>query len=124
MKIKSFEEACAALGISPALPDFSAMPEKHQKSLTAHCKLVIIAEALNEGWQPDWSDSSQWKYYPWFYVEASKQSPSGLGLSYDGYGSSATRTAVGSRLAYKSAAVAKYAGDKFKDLYTDYFLLT
>jgi len=27
--------------------------------------LKHITRALNEGWEPDWADSSQGKYYPW-----------------------------------------------------------
>ena len=32
----------------------------------ARRKLVIITEALNEGWKPDWENASQLKWYPHF----------------------------------------------------------
>jgi hypothetical protein len=76
-KIKTFEGACKALGIdAKKLPDVSMLPADHQDAIIAHYKLVIIAQALNEGWKPDWSDYNQYKYYPWFNVR------SGSGLSY------------------------------------------
>ena len=69
-QIKSFTEACKVLGIDPetVLPNVSAFPEQHQKALTAAGKLFIIADALNEGWKPDWNDDNL-KYYPWFDLE-------------------------------------------------------
>lgn len=36
-KIKTFEDACKALGLNPAvLPDVSALPEKDRKHVVAH----------------------------------------------------------------------------------------
>lgn len=81
-KIKTFEGACKALKLkATALPNVSALPKKHQKALIAHYKLVIISEALNAGWQPDWSNWNEYKYFPWFEV---KKTPSGFGFSYSG----------------------------------------
>lgn len=123
-QIKTFDDACKALNLQPAaLPDVSMLPEKHQKAIIAHCKLVIVAEALNEGWQPNWNDSKEYKYYPWFDVEADEKRLSGFGLSYDGYDVWYTGTDVGSRLCFKSREVAKYAGEQFKELYAEYFLI-
>jgi hypothetical protein len=86
-KIKSFEDACAALNINPeALPEVSALPEKHRKALIAHYKLITITEALNEGWQPNWNDRSEYKYTPWFEVDANAANPSGFGFSNSAYG--------------------------------------
>lgn len=118
-KIKTFEDACKALKIDPskALLDVSGMPVHHQKAIIAHAKLVIIAEALNEGWKPDWKNSSEWKYYPWFRMS------SGSGLAFGDYGNDCSHSRVGSRLCFRSSELAEYAGKRFKDLYEDYFLL-
>ena len=121
--IKSFEDACAKLGISPELPVFPMAPEKHQKALIAHYKLVIIAQALNNGWEPDWKNHSQWKYYPWMQIAATEEKPAGVGFSYYDYVNSRTRSGVGSRLCYQSSEIAIYAGEQFCDLYKDYFLI-
>ncbi len=57
-EIKTFEEACKKLNLDPktAIPDMSAAQPKHHASLIATAKMHIIAEALNEGWVPDWSN--------------------------------------------------------------------
>ena len=117
-KIKTFEDAFAALNLKPeSIIDFSAAPEKHRKALEAHYKLVIIAEALNEGWKPNWEDFNENKYTPWFTHKA------GFGLScydYDGWDAG---TNVGSRLCLKTSELAEYAGKQFEELYRDYLTL-
>jgi hypothetical protein len=123
--IKSFEDACEKLSLDPAaLPDFSMMPEKHRKALLAHAKLIIICEALNEGWTPDWNDQSQYKYHPFFEVDANDENPAGFGFSFTTYDGWLTYADVGSRLCFKSSELAKYAGKQFADLYKDYFLIS
>lgn len=122
-KIKTFADACKALGIKPTLPDVSGLPEQHQQAIIAHYQLVIIAQALNEGWQPNWNDSNQYKYTPWFNVKATAKNPAGSGLSSDDFGNGYSFTCVGSRLCYKSREVAEYAGKTFKKLYEQYFLI-
>ena len=123
-KIKTFNDACKALKLKPTLPDVSALPKKHQKALLAHYQLIIIAEALNEGWQPDWNNHSEYKYYPWFEVKANAKNPSGFGFSDTRYVYWRTSTSVDSRLCFKSSELALYAGKQFKELYKDYFLIT
>jgi hypothetical protein len=123
-KIKTFEQACKALKIdAKALPDVSKLPEKHQAAMVAHYKLIVIAEALNEGWQPDWSNWNEYKYFPYFKVNADASKPSGSGLSYYGYGARGTSPFVGSRLCFKSWELAEYAGKQFKDLYEQSYLI-
>ena len=120
-KIKTFEEACEKLGINPA--EFViTLPEKashHAKAIAAHAKLVIITEALNDGWKPDWSNGKWDKYYPWFYMNTS----SGSGFSYGVYVYDRSGSRVGSRLCFKSSDLAKYAAGQFTELYRDYFLI-
>jgi hypothetical protein len=116
-QIKTFEDACKVVGISPELPDVSGFPEKHRKSVLAQHQLTTIAEALNEGWTPDWSDHRQYKYIPWF------EDVSGVGLSYVDYVAWHSLTNVGSRLYYKSNELAEYAGKQFESIYRDYLTL-
>jgi hypothetical protein len=62
-KIKSFEDACKHLRLNPNdLPVVDMLPEKDRKSIIAFYKLTIIIRALNEGWEPDWSNWDEWKY--------------------------------------------------------------
>jgi len=124
-KIKSFEDACQELNLDPTtvLPDFSCYPEKHRKAMTAHAKLVLIAMALNAGWEPDWNNDDQWKYFPWFRVKASQDQPAGFGFSGTGCDDTGANTCVGSRLCFSSSDLALYAGKQFEELYKDYLLI-
>lgn len=122
--IKTFEDACKVLNLDPktCLPDVSGIPADDQDAITAHCKLIIIAKALNGDWTPDWSDHSQGKFYPWFDVKADKNNKSGLGLSYGDYVYSVSASSVGSRLSYRTRELATYAGKQFLEIYKTYFL--
>ena len=70
-KVKSFEDACKVLDITPSVPVVTGIPEKYQKPLIANYQLMVIAEALNEGWTPDWSNGEWDKWYPWFNMDNS-----------------------------------------------------
>jgi hypothetical protein len=119
-RVKTFEDACNELGIdsTTAIPEVATDPlQKDERSIWAYCKLIIIAKALNEGWVPNWKDSSQYKYYPWFDLS------SGSGLSCNDYGRRNSDSGVGSRLCFKSRELAEYAGKQFKDIYTEFFII-
>ncbi len=120
--IKTFEAACKALGISASLPEVSALPADQQKAIVAHYKLVIIAKALNEGWEPDWNNTDQAKYWPWFRVNATAKKTGGSSLSYF-FVYYDTLSSVGSRLCFKNWELAEYASKQFRKLYEDYFLI-
>lgn len=123
-QIKTFEDACKTLNLDPekVLPDVSAFPPPHQAALIATGKLFIVADALNEGWKPDWNNDEEYKYYPWFDLEKHETyNPSGVrfyGVNY-GYDYSD----VGSRLCFKSREIAEYAATQFLDLYRDLMVL-
>ncbi|MBS1775340.1 MAG: hypothetical protein JSS64_03565 [Bacteroidetes bacterium] len=112
-RVKSFEDACEVLGYNPntVLPHPTLTEDS--EAIIAFAKLSIIRKALNEGWKPDWNNSSQYKYYPWFDMRGA--------FSYVSYGWSAG-SHVGSRLCFKSRDIAEYAAHQFLDLYRDYFV--
>ena len=117
--IKTFEDACERLGLDPNnLPDTSHLEFDLAKPIIAHYKLIIIFKAVNNGWIPDWTNSNEYKYYPWFEVVSS-----GSGLSCCGYDNSSTSTFVGSRLCTDKSEKAEFLSKQFKDLYEDYLLL-
>lgn len=116
-RVKSFEDACEVLGISINVPDVSVLPAKHQKAIIADYKRIIIAEALNEGWEPDWNDSSEYKYYPWFYPSA------GFAYAYSCNAPSLATAYIGSRLCFKTRELAIYFGKNFTELHKDYILI-
>lgn len=116
-RIKTFEDACVELFIEPeeVLIDLQGSASADE---VAYRKLKVIAAALNEGWSPDWKDSSEYKYYPWFEYS---RSASGFVCSYSYYANA--DASIGSRLCFKSSDLAKYAGTQFIDIYNKYFLI-
>ena len=115
-RIKTYEDACAELGICAqlevTLKELGFTPDEINLR-----KIKTITEALNEGWKPDWNDSNQYKYYPWFRMS------SGGFVFDDAYCvSSYAGAGDASRLCFKSRELAKYAGEQFTKLYSDYIL--
>jgi len=109
-KIKTFAQACKKLGLNPerCLPGVSRVPKKHQAATLAGAKLVIITEALNDGWEPDWDNSNEAKYFPWFWMNKP-----GFRLDDLVFGWSASDTGAGSRLCFKSRGLAEHAAKYF-----------
>lgn len=99
------------------VPDFSNVPEKYRKPMLDHFKLVIVAEALNEGWAPNWDDEDEFKYYPWFDMEK--------GFVFVGCDYYVTSSSVGSRLCFRSREVVNHlvAQPEFFELYKSYFTI-
>jgi hypothetical protein len=121
-QIKTFGDACKALGLDPAQVDqFPNIQNDLLIGIRAFTKLLIIAEALNEGYQPDWNNPNEYKHQPWFDMR-SKKVGSGLGLSFGGYDSDYSGSTVGSRLVFRSSELARYAWDQFPEIYADAFV--
>ena len=111
--IKTYKEACKKLGLDPNnLPDVSTLPEKDQKSIIAYYALTKIAEALNDGWKPNWNDSNEYKYYPYFDMRSG---------SFDGAVCDIWRSdsSVGSRLCFKNLELAEYSWKQFEFIYKE-----
>ena len=119
-KVKSFEDACKVLDITPSVPVVTGIPEKYQKPLIANYQLMVIAEALNEGWTPDWSNGQWDKWYPWFKMD---DSSSAGRFSFDVADNQRSVSCVGSRLCFKSEELADYAGTQFLELYRELFVI-
>lgn len=133
-RVKSYADACKVLGIEPMDED-SMKAQGFRKDEIARRKLETITEALNEGWKPNWADTNEYKYYPWFYIEvdekqtkdgntygASSGAPAGLScaLTYDA--ASGTCTDIGFRLCFHDSDTARYAGRTFTDLYEQFLI--
>ena len=116
-KVKSFEDACKLLDITPSVPEVKGIPEKYQKPLIANYQLMVIAEALNEGWSPDWSNGEWDKWYPWFDMD---NSSSAGRFSFNASVFQYSASHVGSHLCFKSRELAEYAGKQFIEIHRKY----
>lgn len=112
-KIKTYEDALKETG-RPDVPDMSAFPEDMRKHFTALYKMVVIVEALNEGWKPDWNNTNEQKCFPWFWM-----SPSSFAFGDSVYVSEDADAGSGSRLKLKSYELADYCGKQFEDIWKD-----
>lgn len=135
--ITSFEEARKYLGGFPTT-DFSVAQKlqlkkdvvllseelnpKHINALIALNRLFSIAEAWNkaDGFVPDFSDRSQWKYFPWFKWS---DDTAGFVCAHTNTAASTASANFGSRLCFKSESRAMQFGKMYADLYNDVFLL-
>ena len=117
-KVKSFEDACLLVGEDPNHPKWHSEDPTDLPFIDFR-KCTVIAKALNEGWLPDWNNSNEYKYYPWFDMRSS-----GGGFSFYDYGYDYSFSGVGSRLCFKSAELAEYAGKHFLDLYKSWMVIS
>lgn len=147
-KIKTFEDACQALGLAipEGLPDLlqPKMADIVPSHIKAMLKLEIITAALNEGWQ--WiPDGSTRAYWPWFWLFTTEEIArmdkrdiqnfnlikatdisghfAGLGSAYTSAAFSASDATFGSRLAYKNRELATYSGTQFIELWKEYLFI-
>lgn len=97
--------------------EFDELCEGLEEDEKAYRLLKLLVKSLNEGWLPDWSNSSEYKYYAWFEMRGSS------GFRYrvfDGWGSG---SAVGSRLCFKSRELAEHAGKHFTSVYEKFMVI-
>lgn len=152
-RIKTFEDAVNELGEDhlyvQMFRDIFTKSEKAganiNSDVVAFLKLRIICAALNEGWQPQFTED-EWRWYPWFYLytdeELSEKSEEwktshalrmigdryhsdygGLAFASSHYAPSISDTHIGSRLCLKSEALATYCGTQFIDIWADFILI-
>ena len=117
-RVKTYEDACKELGRQPYNVD-CLMKLGLTKNDIAYQKMVVIVEALNEGWKPDVCNSDVERWHPWFNPNGS---PSSFAFddSFCAYGSAAAGS--GSRLALKSEQLANYCGKQFLELWKEMLL--
>lgn len=105
--IKTFEDACSELEIDPK----GVFHESDSPDEVAFKKLKVIIRAINQGWKPNWNDSNERKWWPWFTLS------SGFGFSVSGYDNANARTTVGSRLCFQDKERSDYVATQFIDIY-------
>ena len=150
-RVKTFEDACRELGEDhPFVRSYNGYANnihennKNDTDILAYLKLRIICAALNEGWEPQFTED-EWRYYPWFTLwtedELSEKSDewktdrhlistgeyqtdyAGLVDADSGDAPSYTVASVGSRLCLKSDTLAVYCGKQFINIWADFCLI-
>lgn len=114
--VKSYEEACEVLGIDKfdrigehTISLFNDIRVLNGKvdHIIALLKLETITAALNEGWEPDWKDRKQQKWYIGYSYECGKL--------YIDYHLIYLETSLS--LYFKSEELARYAAKQFAEFY-------
>ncbi|MFK2380028.1 hypothetical protein ACIXN9_11910 [Bacteroides fragilis] len=113
--VKTFDDARRLTG-RPDVPDFSNLPTDMRKHFEAQYKMIVIVEALNEGWIPDW-DNNEYKYYPWF-----EMSPSSFAFDDSSCADADAIAGSGSRLCLKNKELSEYCGKQFIDLWKQFII--
>ena len=146
-RIKTFEDACKELGEKHPMwiaykDAYELDVDENAHDIIAYLKLRIIIAALNEGWTPQFTEGEE-RWYPWFTLWTEEElseksdewkadrhliSTGGYPGDYAGFacaGSEFARSAVnfGSRLCFKSEALATYCGKQFISLWADFNLI-
>lgn len=145
-RVKTFEDACNELGQDhPFVKLYNlyvvtvtkgAMRDT-DKDVFIYLKLRIITAALNEGWEPQFTED-ECRYYPWFalftqkeidkmsdddksrVVDRANSSSGAFAYANVSIASSHSYSSYGSRLAFRTRELAAYAGRQFVELYADF----
>lgn len=139
-RITSFEDACRELGDNhPFVKEYDSISVS-SKDIIAYLKLRIITAALNEGWEPKFTED-EYRYFPWFYLYTQKEidemdeedkarvvyrsnydadAYGGVAYAFTSSDSAITNANFGSRLAFKTRELAEYAGKQFTEIYADF----
>lgn len=146
-RVKTYEDAVKELGNDHPLVEAASSADwrftnQEDKDIIAYLKLRVIVAALNDGWKPQFVPGEQ-RWYPWYELiskedyEAMSEDEKrerrcvgrsddiayaygGLVCSYANYASSYSSAYYGSRLAFKSEALAEYAGKQFAELFANF----
>ena len=147
-RIKTFEDACNELGDEhPLVKEYWGVIKINldiKQDLISYLKLRIICAALNEGWEPQFTND-EYSYYTCFYIytqedidnmdEEKKKSlwlfggsshngsSCVLAYAYSYCAWSSSDSNFSARLAVKSEELAKYFGQQFIDIWSDYVAL-
>jgi len=115
LRIKTFADACIECGSTEKEFNDKYLNIGLREDTINYERIVIIIRALNEGWTPNWSNTNERKWYPYFNAASFGFD----GTDCDGWAS----TTAGSRLCLKSQELAEYAGTQFTDIYKAFMII-
>ena len=145
-QIETLEDAMYKLGLDHPLVQVyrnnKYLQEDSEKDVLAYLKLRIITAAINDGWEPKFTNDEK-RWFPWFFIYTAEElkelsdderkrvvgragfnafPDGGLVFSYPYFTCSGSVVNGNVRLAFESEEKAVYAGRKFIDIYADYLL--
>jgi hypothetical protein len=145
-RIKTFADALNELGQNNLLVhEYYSLSLLRGLScdLEAYARLRIIAAALNEGWEPEFTENET-RYYPYYYLYtmdeynqmtdekkakvllwggvANSGSYCGVACSNSNLGWSSSNSTLGARLAFKTRELAIYAGTQFAEEFMPFLI--
>lgn len=141
-RIKTFDDALKELGKDhPLVKEYNVINNnKTTYNTKLYSQLCVITAALNEGWRPKFVEGEK-RYFPYFRLYSSEEisqmskeeksrvvfrsydsagAHGGVSYAYAHYDSAGVDAGFGSRLAFKTNELAKYAGKQFGKLYANY----
>ena len=144
-RVKTFQDAVNELGDdNPLVKQYNMLYSEFgatmDADIIAYLNLRIIAAALNEGWEPQFT-KDEYRYYPYFYFYTKEEyeqlsdedkgrcvgrsdcnavAGGGLVYAHTYYGSANSYTSLGVRLAFKTRELAEYAGKQFLNIWADF----
>ena len=151
-RVKTFEDACRELGGEHlfVIAFDSYLENVHDAyiqdtDIIAYLKLRIICAALNEGWEPQFTED-EWRWYPWHYLwtaeeladkdeewkrrhvlidtgDYQQEGYAGFACACSSYAPSYSVADFGSRLCLKSEALRDYCGTQFIREWADFKLI-
>lgn len=149
-RVKTFEDACNELGEDHKLVQQYRAAEgtslMDSINVAAYLKLRIITAALNEGWEPQFTEDEE-RWYPylvlWFKGElddksdewkdernlqvpvvvggATNGSDVGVSALHSSDAVSDSDTVNGSALVFRKSEIARFAGQQFTELWANYY---
>lgn len=142
-RIKTFEDACREIGIDAEAWNRDKISLGLEPDVLAFLKLRIIVKALNEGWEPRFTED-ECRYYPWFVLYTGEEynrldeeeksrvvyrsnsyavALGGVSYAYAYNDSSSAYAYIGVRLAFKTSELAAYCGRQFLDIWANFVFL-
>lgn len=146
-RIKTFEDAVAALGEEHSfVVAYRTIEDIDECSgdIEAYLKLRIVVAALNEGWEPKFTED-EWRYVPVHFLYTDEELAdkdeewkrdrcliptgdyvteyAGLASAYSRDAPSSPTAYIGSRLCLKSSDLATFCGKQFIELWADFWLV-
>lgn len=117
-RLKTWEDACSIKGIDPvkSLP-YPKEKDKFEAAMNGIFQMFIINELLCEGWEADYANTSQYKWYPYFKYQ---NKTSGFGFYLSAYDGVYPATGSGARLVFPYEQMANYAGKQFISIYNKF----